>query len=174
MTERVMVKNRTGSNENARAQEERSATQSAGGSTSELEAKVSDSIVLGTSEGLGILTTFYVLDGLTSGANLGEDFLDKTTAFETYRNAFSILNYDDDAAEVNGIIWFNEMGSLLSREMDALALKRRLGSGPAQERIPGMLKYPIQLINVLTVSRARGRKRLAPFQESSTSPQEED
>lgn len=113
-----------------------STIQSAGGSTSELEAKVSDSIVLGTSEGLGILTTFYVLDGLTSGANLGEDFLDKTTAFETYRNAFSILNYDDDAAEVNGIIWFNETGSLLSREMDALALKRRLGSGPAQERIP--------------------------------------
>ena len=117
------------------------------GSTSELEGKVSVSIVLGTSEGLGTFTTFYVLDGLTSDIILGEDFLDKTTAFETYRDAFSIIDCDDNAAEVNETIWFNKLESLLSRGMDALALKLKSGSGPARERISGMLiRHLIQSI----------------------------
>lgn len=123
-----------------------STIQFADGSTSELEGKVSVSIVLGPPEGLGTLTTFYVLDGLTSDIILGEDFLDKTTAFETYRDAFSIIDCDDDAAEVNGIIWFNKPESLLSRGMDALALGPKSRSGHLGERISGMLRYLTRLI----------------------------
>ena len=122
-----------------------STIQFADGSISELEGKVNVSIVLGPPEGPGILNTFYVLDGLTSDIILGEEFLDKTTTFETYRDAFSITDCDDDAAEVNGIIWFNKMESVLSREMDALALKPRSKSG-LQEIISGMLRNLIHFI----------------------------
>ena len=101
-------------------------------STAELEGKVSVFIVLGHPGGLGTFTTFHVLDGLTSDIILGEEFLDKTTAFQTYRDAFSIIDCDDDAAEVNGIIWFNKLESHLSRGMEALALRKR---------ISGMLRY---------------------------------
>ena len=120
--------------------------QFADGSTSELEGRVSVSIVLGPPEGPGTFTTFYVLDGLTSDIILGEDFLEKTTAFETYRDAFSIIDCDDDAAEVNGIIWFNKVESYLSRGMDALALESKSTSGNLRKTISGMLRYLTRLI----------------------------
>ena len=107
-----------------------STVQFADGSTSELVGKVSVLIVLGTPEGPRVTATFYVLDGLTCDILFGEDFLDKTTAFETYRDAFSIIECDNDAAEVNGIVWFNAVESYLSRGMDALALKPRSGKIP--------------------------------------------
>ena len=87
-----------------------------------------------------------MLEGLTSDIILGEDFLDKTAAFETYRDAFSIVDCDNDAAEVNGIIWFNKPESLLSRGMDALALGPRSRSGYPGERISGMVVYLTYLI----------------------------
>ncbi len=118
-----------------------STVQFADGSTSELVGKVSVLIVLGTSEGPRVVTTFYVLDGLTCDILLGEDFLDKTTAFETYRDAFSIIECEDGAAEVNGIVWFNTAESQLSRGMAALALRAKSGSGHVPERGSGKLTF---------------------------------
>lgn len=118
-----------------------STVQFADGNTSELAGKVSVLIVLGTPEGLRVFTTFYVLEGLTSDILFGEDFLDKTTAFETYRNAFSIIDCDNDAAEVNGIVWFNTTESRVSRAMDALALRPRSGREPVLERGSGTLRF---------------------------------
>jgi hypothetical protein len=141
--------------------------QFADGSTSELVGKVEVLIVLGTPEGPEVGNTFYVLDGLTSDILFGEDFLDKTTAFETYRDAFSIMNCDDTAAEVNGIVWFNTAESHLSRGMDALALRSRSRSGPTAERSTGKLRSPCHqnglLLDVLIISSAIGRKRNAPM-----------
>ena len=114
-----------------------STVQFADGSTSELVGKVSVLIVLGTPEGPRVTTTFYVLDGLTCDILFGEDFLDKTTAFETYHDAFSIIECDNDAAEVNGIVWFNAVESCLSRGVDALALRPRSGSGAVLQTTSG-------------------------------------
>ena len=114
-----------------------STVQFADGSTSELVGKVSVSIILGTPEGPRVTTTFYVLDGLTCDVLFGEDFLDKTKAFETYRDAFSVIECDSDAAEVNGIVWFNTVESFLSRGMDALALRPRSGNGTVLDRSSG-------------------------------------
>ena len=107
------------------------------GSTSELVGKVSVVIVLGTPEGPRVTTTFYVLDGLTCDILFGEDFLDKTTAFKTYRDAFSVIECDNDAAEVNGIVWFNAVESYVSRGIDALTLKPRSENGAVLERSSG-------------------------------------
>ena len=95
-----------------------STVQFADRSTSELVGKVSVLVVLGTPEGPRLVTTFYVLDGLTCDVLFGEEFLDKTTAFESYRDA-----------EVNGVVWFNTAESYLSRGMNALALRSRPASG---------------------------------------------
>ena len=114
-----------------------STVQFADGSTSELVGKVRVLIVLGTPEGPRVTTTFYVLDGLTCDIIFGEDFLDETKAFETYRDAFSIIECDNDAAQVNGIVWFNAVESYLSRGMDALALKPRSGNGAALQTTSG-------------------------------------
>ena len=117
-----------------------STVQFADGSTSELVGKVSVFIVLGTPEGPSVVTTFYVLDGLTCDILFGEDFLDKTTAFETYRDAFSIIECDDATAEVNGVVWFNTAESHLSRGMDALALRSRSGGRSVLEGDSGKLR----------------------------------
>ena len=119
-----------------------STVQFADGSTSELVGKVKVLIVLGTPEGARVVTTFYVLEGLTSDILFGEDFLDKTTAFETYRDAFSIIDCGDGAAEVNGIVWFNTAESHLSRGMEALALRSRSGNGFVAENVSGKLRFP--------------------------------
>ena len=145
-----------------------STVQFADGSTSELEGKVSVSIVLGASEGLGTFTTFYVLEGLTSDIILGEHFLDKTSAFETYRDAFSVLDCDDDAAEVNGIIWFNKFESHLSRGMDALTLERELRSGPLRERVSGMLRHPTRLSVSRCADYSQSKRSTTPCADSLT------
>ena len=106
-----------------------STVQFADGSTSELLGKVNVFIILGTPEGPRIDMTFYVLDGLTCDVLFGEEFLDKTRAFETYRDAFSIIECDDGTAEVNGIVWFNTLESHLSRRLDAVALRSSSGNG---------------------------------------------
>ena len=139
-----------------------STIQFADGSISELEGKVSVSIVLGPPEGLGTLNTFYVLDGLTSDIILGEEFLDKTTAFETYRDAFSFIDCDNDTAEVNGIIWFNKLESHLSQGMDALALKPRSRSGTLQKKNPGMLRYLTHLIVSRCADCFQSKRRKTP------------
>lgn len=95
-----------------------STVQFADGSTAELSGRVDVLIVLGNSEGPRIPTTFYVLDGLTCDILFGEDFLEETVAFRTYRDAFSMIECDDDIAEVNGIVWFNTM----EQRLDALTL----------------------------------------------------
>ena len=118
-----------------------STVQFADGSTSELVGKVSVLIVLGTSEGPRLVTTFYVLDGLTCDILFGEDFLDKTAAFETYCDAFSIIKCEDGTAEVNGIVWFSKAESHLSRAMDALALRSRSGNEPVLEEGSGKLRF---------------------------------
>ena len=131
-------------------------------STSELEGRVSVSIVLGPPESPGIITTFHVLEGLTSDILLGGDFLNKTTAFETYRDAFSIIDCDYNAAEVNGIIWFNKLESHLSRGMDALALEPRSRSGTLRETLPGMLRYLTRLIVSRSADCFQSKKRKTP------------
>ena len=82
-----------------------------------------------------------MLDGLTCDILFDEDFLDKTTAFETYRGAFSIIESDDAIAEVNGIVWFNTAESRLSRGIDALGLRPRSGTGAVPENISGKLRF---------------------------------
>lgn len=81
-----------------------STVQFADGSTADLVGKVRILIVLGTSEGPRVPTTFYVLEGLTCDILFGEDFLAETEAFKTYRNAFSLLQCDDDVVEVSPIV----------------------------------------------------------------------
>ena len=85
-----------------------SAVQFADGSTSLLIGKVEILTILGTPEGPRLMTTFYVLDDLTCDILLGEDFLNDTAAFESYRDAFSLAEEDsDDACDVNTIVWFH-------------------------------------------------------------------
>lgn len=110
-----------------------------------------------------------MLDGHTCDILSGEDFLDMTTAFESYRDAFAITESDDDAAEVNGIVCFNIAKSHLSQGIDALALRPRSGSGSVSERSPGKLSFyahPSLILDVLIVSRAIGRKLNAANEES--------
>lgn len=118
-----------------------STVQFADGSTSELVGEVTVVIVLGTPEGPRLVTTFYVLDGLTCDILFGDDFLDKTAAFETYRDAFSIIECDDGTAEVNGIFWLNETESRLARVKDDLALRFRSGNGRILEESSGKLRF---------------------------------
>lgn len=120
-----------------------STVQFADGSTAELVGKVKVLIVLGTPEGPRIMTTFYVLEGLTCDILFGEDFLDETAAFETYRDAFSMVDCDDDAAEVNGIVWFNTVEFHLSRGMNALTPRPEPDFRSTQETALG--KFILQL-----------------------------
>ena len=124
-----------------------STVQFADGSTSELVGKVSVMVILGTPEGPGVTTTFYVLAGLTCDILFGDDFLNKTTAFETYRDSFSVIECESDIAEVNGIIWFNGFESYISRSMDALALKPKSGGGTVPDRSSGKSRYYFQSIS---------------------------
>lgn len=118
-----------------------STVQFADGSTSKLVGKVSVLIVLGTPEGPRLVTIFYVLDGLTCDILFGEDFLDKTGAFKTYRDAFSFIECDDGTTEVNGIFWLNETESRLARVKDDLALRFRSGNGRILEESSGKLRF---------------------------------
>ena len=101
----------------------------ADGSTADLIGKVTVDIVLGTPEGPRLLTTFYVLEGLTCDILFGEDFLEETKAFKAYRNAFTLVDHDDDVAEVSGIVWFNTSEARLSKGLGALSLAKSTDSG---------------------------------------------
>jgi len=59
----------------------------------------------GTEVGKRIQRSFYVLEDLSCDLLLGEDFLEQTNAFETYKDSFSIED-DNDLAQVNTIVWF--------------------------------------------------------------------
>jgi hypothetical protein len=59
----------------------------------------------GTEVGQRTQRDFYVLEGLSCDLLLGEDFLEQTNAFETYKDSFSIED-DNDLAQVNTIVWF--------------------------------------------------------------------
>ena len=52
-----------------------------------------------------IQRTFYVLKGLTSDMVLGEEFLDDTNAFETYRTALTFQESEDIYCHLDTIIW---------------------------------------------------------------------
>ncbi|KAL8703746.1 MAG: hypothetical protein Q9201_003071 [Fulgogasparrea decipioides] len=86
---------------------EDSMIQFADGSTGHLAGKVDITIVLGIRKDASFVTTFYVLENLSCDILFGEDFLDRTNAFDTYREAFSLIDEDCGASEVNTIAWFN-------------------------------------------------------------------
>ena len=93
---------------------EESKVQFADGTVALLEGKVDLSIVLGHSKGPRFLITFYVIKDLTCDLLLGEDILNETDAFKTYREAFSVEE-GDGTSGVNAIVWLNSIESILSR-----------------------------------------------------------
>lgn len=84
-----------------------SEVQFADGSTAYLAGKVEITIVLGTQSDAPYVTTFYVLENLSCDILFGEEFLDGTNAFDTYRDAFSLTDEDYGASDVNTVMWFN-------------------------------------------------------------------
>lgn len=83
-----------------------STVQFADESTSELAGKAKIQIVLGARDSSRHLITFYVLKDLTCDILFEDDFLYETEASETYRDAFFVTD-DNDACDVNTIVWFN-------------------------------------------------------------------
>ena len=88
--------------------------QLADGSVAFLVGKVNISIIFGDVDSefyaweflhTEIQRTFYVLEGLTSDMVLGEEFLDDTNAFETYRTALTFQESEDIYCHLNTIIW---------------------------------------------------------------------
>jgi hypothetical protein len=67
----------------------------------------------GTEVGEKISRKIYVLEDLSCDLLLGEDFLEQTNAFETYKDSFSIED-DNDLAQVNTIVWFKTHGKSLT------------------------------------------------------------
>ena len=98
--------------------------QFADGSKAYLVGKVNVSIILGDNSGpvvrrhnsgLQLKRTFYILDGLTSDMLFGEEFLDETNAFETYKTAFAADQSGEIISEVNTIVWCNTPERFLAR-----------------------------------------------------------
>ena len=88
--------------------------QLADGSVAFLVGKVNISIIFGDVDNefyawkfphTEIQRTFYVLEGLTSDMVLGEEFLDETNAFETYRTALTFQESEDIYCHLDTIIW---------------------------------------------------------------------
>ena len=94
---------------------ENSLIQFADGSTDLLAGKVTIEIILGTNNSASFVNTFYVLDNLSCDILFGEEFLDKTDAFKTYHEAFSLADEDYGPLDVNTIVWFNIAEWRLSR-----------------------------------------------------------
>ena len=87
--------------------------QFADGSLSYLAGRVSLDIFIGQYDllsvnrgGKRLQRTFYVLDGLTSDMLLGDEFLDETDAFNTYRAALSSDASKEAFSQLNTIVWF--------------------------------------------------------------------
>ncbi len=55
-----------------------------------------------------------MIKDLTSDLLLGEDVLNKTDAFKTYREAF-FVEHGDGTSGGNAIVWLNTIESILSR-----------------------------------------------------------
>ncbi len=77
--------------------------------------KVDVPIVIGGDEEHQILNIFYVLEELTCDVLLSEEYLFETNAFERYRHAFSYEDCDDNAVDVNAIMWVNTTENHFSR-----------------------------------------------------------
>ena len=77
--------------------------------------KVDVPVAVGGDEGHQILNTFYILVELTCDFLLSEEYLFETNAFERYRHAFSYEDCDDDAVDVNTIMWVNTTEKDFSR-----------------------------------------------------------
>jgi hypothetical protein len=73
--------------------------QFADGSLAFLQGKVDVQITFHRTDGERMVRTFYVLENLTCDMLFGEDFLDETDAFETYKEFY--MGDDDDLAQVN-------------------------------------------------------------------------
>lgn len=90
-----------------------SEVQLADGSVSRLQGKVEVEIRIGDERSAQYWREFYVFDGLICDVLLGEDFLNSTSVFESYHNAFALDSDDDGICEVNPIVWFNRPESRL-------------------------------------------------------------
>lgn len=77
--------------------------------------KVDVPVAIGGYEGHQILNAFYVLEELTCDVLLSEEYLFETNAFVRYRHAFSYEDCDDDAVDVNTIMWVNTTEKDFSR-----------------------------------------------------------
>ncbi|KAL8868813.1 MAG: hypothetical protein Q9174_004735 [Haloplaca sp. 1 TL-2023] len=84
-----------------------SVVQFADGSTDLLAGKVAVDIILGTDDSTSFVNTFYILDNLSCDILFSEEFLDKTDAFKTYHEDFSLTDEDYGPHDVNTILWFN-------------------------------------------------------------------
>ena len=93
---------------------EDSQIQFADGSLASLQGKVDIQITLHRPDDERMERTFYVLENLTCDMLFGEDFLDETDAFETYKDSFCMED-DDDLAQVNTIVWLRTHERFLLR-----------------------------------------------------------
>lgn len=92
-----------------------STVQFADGSLAQLAGKVQVDISIGHESSTLYSREFHVLEGLTCDILLGENFLDATTVFQSYSQAFTLDADDDGVCEVNAIVWFNVLESSLAR-----------------------------------------------------------
>ena len=90
-----------------------SKVQLADGSILQLQGKVEVEFRICVEESTQYRMVFYVFDGLICDVLLGEDFLNSTSAFESYQNALTLNSDDDGICEVSPIVWFNTPESRL-------------------------------------------------------------
>ena len=83
--------------------------------TALIVGKVDVPVVIGGDIEYQILNIFYVLEELTCDVLLSEEYLFETNAFERYHHAFSYGDCDDDAVDVNAIMWVNTTEKHFSR-----------------------------------------------------------
>jgi len=101
--------------------------QFADGSTASLLGQIQTKLVIGKIGGLEIARTFYVLEDLTCDMLLGEELLNESDAFETFKDAF-FTNNDECLAQVNTIVWLNKWERWFSRNKTELPIGRQFAS----------------------------------------------
>lgn len=116
--------------------------------TALIVGKVDMPIVIGGDEEHQTLNIFYVLEELTCDVLLSEEYLFETNAFERYSHAFSYEDCDDDAVDVNAIMWVNTKENHFSRIWN-----RR---GPSGE-VSGLSTFDVLPIPGSTVIEANSR-----------------
>jgi hypothetical protein len=79
----------------------------ADGSTASLWGAVDIDVSLDHWENLvsRVKRVFYILNGLTSDILFGQQFLNETCAFESYRSAFTFQHYENRCSEISTITW---------------------------------------------------------------------